>query len=278
MHYIIQPTSKDITHHGILGQKWGKRQGPPYPLDGSDHSAAEKKAGWKKSLNKDRSNKESIGSKYTRYYNGDTKAMKRMNETYAKQDKELQKAYKNEPSYEEYFDKDGRISKKARDYEDKIDSIYKKYDKDLNKYQDQHIEEMDKLKLDIYTDPKIKDKVKRISEIDNQLKDIKKDTIGDTSKYYQDGFNEYKKQADDPYDIEYGFDHYEWRKGNKYYDKAKQEYDKKSSKQVKELQSLYKDIGKEITGELSDIKIEDLQFNIEIDIASVISNHKDMFK
>ena len=39
-----------LEHHGILGQKWGKRQGPPYPLDASDHSASEKKAGWKESL------------------------------------------------------------------------------------------------------------------------------------------------------------------------------------------------------------------------------------
>jgi len=40
----------DLNHHGILGQKWGKRNGPPYPLDAGDHSAAEKKAGWRKSL------------------------------------------------------------------------------------------------------------------------------------------------------------------------------------------------------------------------------------
>lgn len=33
-----------LSHHGILGQKWGKKNGPPYPLDPSDHSAAEKKA------------------------------------------------------------------------------------------------------------------------------------------------------------------------------------------------------------------------------------------
>ena len=39
-----------LEHHGILGQKWGHRNGPPYPLDANDHSAAEKKAGWKKSL------------------------------------------------------------------------------------------------------------------------------------------------------------------------------------------------------------------------------------
>lgn len=39
-----------LAHHGILGQKWGHRNGPPYPLDGSDHSVSEKKAGWRKSL------------------------------------------------------------------------------------------------------------------------------------------------------------------------------------------------------------------------------------
>lgn len=41
-----------LAHHGILGQKLGKKNGPPYPLDASDHSASEKKAGWRKSLDK----------------------------------------------------------------------------------------------------------------------------------------------------------------------------------------------------------------------------------
>lgn len=39
-----------FAHHGILGQKWGDKNGPPYPLDPGDHSAKEKKAGWVKSL------------------------------------------------------------------------------------------------------------------------------------------------------------------------------------------------------------------------------------
>lgn len=36
-----------LEHHGILGQKHGQRNGPPYPLDGKSHSAAEKKEGTK---------------------------------------------------------------------------------------------------------------------------------------------------------------------------------------------------------------------------------------
>lgn len=40
-------TKAYIAHHGILGQKWGRKNGPPYPLDATDHSAAEKKAGTK---------------------------------------------------------------------------------------------------------------------------------------------------------------------------------------------------------------------------------------
>lgn len=33
-----------LAHHGVLGQRWGKRNGPPYPLGASAHSASEKKS------------------------------------------------------------------------------------------------------------------------------------------------------------------------------------------------------------------------------------------
>lgn len=46
--------SNYLMHHGILGMKWGERNGPPYPLGDKMHSAAEKAAGWRKSL-KDKS-------------------------------------------------------------------------------------------------------------------------------------------------------------------------------------------------------------------------------
>lgn len=40
------------------------KNGPPYPLDDSDHSASEKKAGWRKSLDKSESDKQNKDEKH----------------------------------------------------------------------------------------------------------------------------------------------------------------------------------------------------------------------
>ena len=40
MYYYVMPTTDDIQHHGRLNQKWGVRNGPPYPLDRATVSKA----------------------------------------------------------------------------------------------------------------------------------------------------------------------------------------------------------------------------------------------
>lgn len=34
--------SNELNHHGVLGQKWGKKNGPPYPLDVSGKAAVKR--------------------------------------------------------------------------------------------------------------------------------------------------------------------------------------------------------------------------------------------
>lgn len=70
-------TKGELYHHGILGQKWGKQNGPPYPLGSGGHSKSEQKAGWRKSLG---------GGRNEELYDRNEKSVNKKNKEIKKED------------------------------------------------------------------------------------------------------------------------------------------------------------------------------------------------
>lgn len=59
-YYKVKDSHDELYHHGIKGQKWGIKKGPPYPLGASDHSSSERRRGtrgWTKEAKKEHENK-----------------------------------------------------------------------------------------------------------------------------------------------------------------------------------------------------------------------------
>lgn len=60
MMYRVIYSDDHIEHHGILGQKWGVRNGPPYPLSTEDRSSLEKKEAGKSEFHLTESQKKAL--------------------------------------------------------------------------------------------------------------------------------------------------------------------------------------------------------------------------
>jgi len=150
--YTFDDGSEYLEHHGILGQKWGKRNGPPYPLSASDHSSSEKKAGWKDSL---RNSRGAQRRDIAKAYKADRKALKENQKAKRKKllddeakawDRQFGKKYKNGGKMsDEDLRKEAELERKAGEKWDKSEKEYKKNLK-ANKYW----ERVDKGRTDTY--------------------------------------------------------------------------------------------------------------------------------
>lgn len=108
----------ELYHHGILNQKWGVRNGPPYPLSGGQYSKSEKQA-----VYKEQKKKNSIYNKKhfdkvistndtvsTLSYNKDrSKGADYIYATYKNRDKQQYKAMFNKPIDEVTVDENGSV-------------------------------------------------------------------------------------------------------------------------------------------------------------------------
>lgn len=125
----------DLYHHGIRNQKWGVRNGPPYPLRGGDYSPAEKRA-----ILEERKNAHSIYNKKhfdtvikegttTRTLSWDkdrTKNTDMYYATYDSRDKNQYMAMFNRKTLVKDLDDDGNVVRSGRFYKYKIDNVASK--------------------------------------------------------------------------------------------------------------------------------------------------------
>lgn len=122
-YYVICTNDGELYHHGILGQKWGHRNGPPYPLGDKDHSPREEKAGWRKSLvNKLEYRASKNKAKFQK-----TKRDKAIQKSYDKAERKIEKNYKSGQALSNKdYQKEIELSKKAQESWRKSDAEYKK--------------------------------------------------------------------------------------------------------------------------------------------------------
>ncbi len=130
-YYEVTYSNNYLSHHGILGQKWGKKNGPPYPLSGGDYTTSEKKQlyKWKKTRNNiyAKKHEDSIIKKGTRLstlsYNKDrTKNTDMFYATYKRADKDQYNALFNRKVPQDIYDEDGNKIGTGNFYKYKIDN------------------------------------------------------------------------------------------------------------------------------------------------------------
>lgn len=118
-----------LYHHGVKGMRWGERNGPPYPLAPGDHSASEKKAGWRKSLNGCSSDSDKVNRIYEKR-SRKTGILRRVKPLSKKEKETIYSHYINKMTAEE-VEEIARLTKKHKDDFDKLAPEWLKYEKEF---------------------------------------------------------------------------------------------------------------------------------------------------
>lgn len=202
-----------ISHHGILGMKWGKRNGPPYPLGAEDHSASEKKAGYKKSIkgsdtdagiSKTKKHKHSKLAKPNKQFEKEYKDILNSAKTDEEKDiriRELDKKYANpnitktdkkvSNSKQEKINKEidnTNVKKEEYGYGDtKFEFSILPVKKENGKYVEFHASEL--------SDQQLKDSAKDYKKNEKQIQDLAKEAILDDPYIYDSWIKDYHNMS-----------------------------------------------------------------------------------
>lgn len=265
-----------ISHHGIKGQKWGVKNGPPYPLDSSkstgkrlkESGSVTKKKAIPSNAVKTETAKKSIIDKSSPEYkdkvhrlaSGDFNANKQERQAHKEYEDAVSKLNKPGNSYSEWYGEDGKLTKKAKDYMTKTEALYEKYRAVEKKAWDESQKEKKQLREDLFNNKDIKPKTEKLKETLTELRSLEDKTIGENSPYAKKAYKEYvdklKKSGEDLGDVDYGFYHYQWRSGNPAYDAANAEYKKLSKQLSSDYDNMITEVAKEIAGEYSGQKVK----------------------
>ncbi len=133
-----------LIHHGIEGQKWGQRNGPPYPLSYEAHSSAEKKANSRAELTGDKKTDKEI-LKRTYHEGKYTKAASMLAKS--ESDRALKKSNKKVGfKSEELGDKSKNLATQAKKAEENAKYFTEKFQRQAaeyaNKYGDNSFNKM----------------------------------------------------------------------------------------------------------------------------------------
>ncbi len=137
----MSETTKYLVHHGIAGQKWGHRNGPPYPIAYEDHSMAEKKANSRAELTGDKkTDKKIVKATYNEAKYAKAASLMSKKESERAETKAMRRDKKvgQDTKQKEYDEKSKKLSTQSKKAEENAKYFSEKYQRQAKEFAERY--------------------------------------------------------------------------------------------------------------------------------------------